>query len=109
MDEFIVLQDAILKSQANAISALDELKKRYDDKGERIYEILWKYHNDLSGEDMSDLIKDLRAETLCVRVAAYCLLKSRGVDLGTYKPTDLKKSETSLKSLENKYKVTTEF
>ena len=109
MDEFIVLQDAILKSQANAQSALDELKKRYDDNGERIYEILWKYHNDLSNEDMSDLVKDLRDETLCVRVASYCLLKSRGVNLGAYKPNDLKKSETTLKALENKYKVSPEF
>lgn len=105
MDEFIVLQSAIFKSQANAQSALEELKKRYDDNGERIYEILWKYHSDLSDKDMSDLISDLRDETLCVRVASYCLLKSRGVNLGAYKPTDLKKSETSLKSLENKYKV----
>ena len=109
MDEFIVLQNAILKSPANAQSALDELKKRYADNGERIYEILWKYHNELTNEDMSDLIRDLRDETLCVRVAAFCLLKSRGVNLGAYKPTDLKKSETSLKSLENKYKVSTEF
>ena len=105
MDEFIVLQDAILKSPANAQSALDELKKRYDNNGERIYEILWKYHSDLSDKDMSELIRDLRDETLCVRVAAYCLLKSRGVNLGAYKPNDLKKSETSLKSLESKYKV----
>lgn len=109
MDEFIVLQDSIFKSQTNAQNALEELKKRYDDNGERIYEILWKYHSDLSDKDMSDLVKDLRAETLCVRVAAFCLLKSRGVDLGSYKPTDLKKSETSLKSLENKYKVSPEF
>ncbi len=104
MDEFIVLQDSILKSPVNAQSALDELKKRYDDNGERIYEILWKYHNELSNEDMSDLIMDLRDETLGVRVAAYCLLKSRGVNLGAYKPSDLKKSETSLKSLESKYR-----
>lgn len=109
MDEFIVLQDAILKSPANAQSALDELKKRYDDNGERIYDILWKYHNDLSNEDMSALVSDLRDETLGVRVAAYCLLKSRGVNLGAYKPNDLKKSETSLKSLESKYKVSPEF
>ena len=105
MDEFIVLQDSILKSPVNARSALDELKKRYDANGERIYEILWKYHNELSDQDMNDLIVDLRNETLCVRVASYCLLKSRGVNLGTYKPSDLKKSETSLKSLENKYKI----
>ena len=105
MDEFIVLQDSIFKSQANAQNALEELKKRYADKGERIYEILWKYHNELSNEDMSDLVMDLRDGTLGVRVAAYCLLKSRGVNLGAYKPTDLKKSETSLKSLESKYKV----
>ncbi|MBR5711915.1 MAG: hypothetical protein IKX40_14260 [Thermoguttaceae bacterium] len=104
MDEFIVLQSAIFKSQANAKSALDELRKRYDDKGDRIYDILWKYHSDLSDKDMSDLIADLRNETLGVRVAAFCLLKSRGVNLGAYKPTDLKKSEAPLKSLENKYK-----
>jgi hypothetical protein len=109
MDEFIVLQDSIFKSQANAQNALEELKKRYDDNGERIYEILWKYHSDLSDKDMSELIRDLRDETLCVRVAAFCLLKSRGVNLGAYKPTDLKKSETSLKSLENKYKVSPTF
>ena len=109
MDEFIVLQDSIFKSQANAQNALEELKKRYDDNGERIYEILWKYHSDLSDKDMSDLIRDLRDESLCVRVAAFCLLKSRGVNLGAYKPTDLKKSETSLKSLENKYKVSPTF
>ena len=109
MDEFIVLQSAIFKSQANAKSALDELKKRYDDKGDRIYDILWKYHSDLSDKDMSDLIADLRDETLGVRVAAFCLLKSRGVNLGAYKPTDLKKSETSLKSLESKYKTNPDF
>ena len=104
MDEFIVLQDSILKSQTNAQNVLEELKKRYDNKGERIFEILWKYHNELTAEDMSALISDLRDETLCVRVASYCLLKSRGVNLGAYKPSDLKKSEPSLKSLENKYK-----
>ena len=105
MDEFIVLQNSIFKSQTNAQNALEELKKRYADNGERMYEILWKYSNDLSDQDMRDLIRDLRDETLGVRVAAYCLLKSRGVNLGAYKPTDLKKSETSLKSLESKYKV----
>ena len=104
MDEFIVLQSAIFKSQTNAKSALDELKKRYDDKGDRIYDILWRYHSDLSDKDMSDLVADLRDETLGVRVAAFCLLKSRGVNLGAYKPTDLKKSEAPLKSLENKYR-----
>lgn len=104
MDEFIVLQDSILKSQTNAQNVLEELKKRYDNKGERIFEILWKYHNELTAKDMSALISDLRDETLCVRVASYCLLKSRGVNLGAYKPSDLKKSEPSLKSLENKYK-----
>lgn len=105
MDEFIVLQTSILKSQTNAQSVLEELKKRYDNKGERIFEILWKYQNELTAEDMNALISDLRDETLCVRVAAYCLLKSRGVNLGTYKPNDLKKSETTLKALENKYKT----
>lgn len=109
MDEFIVLQSAIFKSQSNAKSALDELRKRYDDKGNRIYDILWKYHSDLSDKDMSDLIVNLRDETLGVRVAAFCLLKSRGVNLGAYKPTDLKKSETTLKALENKYKASSEF
>ncbi|MBR0238270.1 MAG: hypothetical protein IJQ39_09280 [Thermoguttaceae bacterium] len=108
MDEFIVLQASILKSQANAQSVLEELKKRYDNKGERIFEILWKYHNELTAEDMNALISDLRDETLCVRVASYCLLKSRGVNLGTYKPNDLKKSETTLKALENKYKSNSE-
>lgn len=108
MDEFIVLQNSILLSKENAQQALTDLTNRYGSDGEFIYEILWKYQNDLTDADMKSLISYLRDNDLSVRVAAFCLLKSRGVNIGTYKPTDLKKSESSLRSLEHKYNVIAE-
>ena len=108
MDEFIVLQNSILLSKENAQQALTDLTNRYGSDGGFIYEILWKYQNDLTDADMKSLISYLRDNDLSVRVAAFCLLKSRGVNIGTYKPTDLKKSESSLRSLEHKYNVIAE-
>ncbi len=101
--EFKVLQSSVFRNSDNATQIKNELTRRFGAAGLDIYEILWKYQGPLDQYAAGKLIGYLSHDKQIVRVAAYCLMKNRGLKMGTYAPDDLKKSEKSLNAISDTY------